>query len=112
MNGMGRTDLLGGELAHADAAHLPCLHQLLHGADALFHRHVRVRTVLIVEVEGLDSDALEALLAGLLDVLRSAADPQPLTIGSPPYAELRRHGDLVPTIREGLAEQLFVVSRA
>ncbi len=109
---MGSADLLGGELTQAEEAHLPFLHQPCHGADAFLHRHVRVGAVLIVEVDGLAAEALQALLTGFLHVLRPAADAQPLTVGSPPDAELRRHGHLVPTVREGLGEQLFVVSGA
>lgn len=81
VNGMRGAELLGGELTHADEAHLAFLHQLLHRADALLHRHVRVRAVLVVEVDALTTEALEAIFAGLLHVLRSSANAEPFTVG-------------------------------
>jgi hypothetical protein len=66
--------------------------------------------MLVVEVDGFAAEALQALLAGFLHVLRSAAETQPFTVGSPPSAELRRHGHPVgeQTLSFGPGECLLV----
>jgi len=48
---------------------LPLLDQLLHRSRHFLDRDVRVDTVLIEEVDGLDSESLERALGAPLDVL-------------------------------------------
>ena len=56
---------------------LPSLNQILHRSRHIFDRNVRVDTVLIEQIDGLDLEPLERGLSDLLDVLRPAIQASP-----------------------------------
>ena len=58
-----RSMVRGRGLGQAEVAHLALLHQLGHGAHRLLDRRVGVDAVLVVEVDHLDAEPLQALVA-------------------------------------------------
>ena len=71
----------------AERAHLALLDEPLHRAHRVLDRRVGVDAVLVVEVDDLDAEALQARLAGLHHVLRPAVDAL-LAVGELHLAEL------------------------
>jgi hypothetical protein len=61
--------------------------------------------VLIVEVDHIDAQPLQACLATLPDVLRIAADTEELAARPADVAELRRHDHMIATTGNRLADQ-------
>ena len=61
-------------LAQPDKPHLAALDQPAHLADRVLDRHVGVDPVLVIEVDDVDPEPLQAHIAGLPDVFRAAVD--------------------------------------
>ncbi len=106
--GVGRADVGGGGLREPEVADLAGLDQLGHGADGLLDRDRLVDAVLVVEVDVVDAEALEAGVAGGADVLRLAVDADPGAVGLALVAELGGELDLVAASGDGLADELLV----
>ncbi len=70
-------DGVDARLRKSQEADLALLHQLFHRPDRVLDRHVRIDTVLVVEVDGLDPQPLKALFAGLDHIFGPAIDPEP-----------------------------------
>src|SRR5262249_13391713 len=98
-------------LAEPEVADLALLDQPLHGADRVLDGHTRIDPVLIVEIDDVHAEPLEALVAGLGDVLGPAVDDR-APLGRPGLAELGTDHHLVPASADGPAEQLLVVAEA
>ena len=56
-------DGLGLGFAEAECAHLARLHQFAHGADRVLDRHLGIDAVLVVEVDHVDAQSLQARIA-------------------------------------------------
>src|SRR5688572_2455384 len=96
----------------AERAHLTLLDEALHRTDGVLDGRVRVYAMLIVEVDDLDAQALEARLAGLHHVLGPPVDAL-LAVGPLHLAELGGDDRLAaPAVLERLAEQRLVVTPA
>src|SRR5271155_3012474 len=91
MNPASSPQSLGRGLRETQIPHLPFLDQTGHRADGVFNRRGRVDTMLIVEVDSIDSEPLEAGLASLSHIFGLAADAAGCRIGSADNAELRRN---------------------
>ena len=95
-----------------ERAYLALLDQPLHRADGVLDRRVRVDAVLVVEVDDVDAEALQARLAGLHHVLRPPVHAL-LAVGLLHLAELGGDDRLAaPSVLERLAEQGLVMSPA
>ena len=69
--------------------------------------------MLVVEVDGFDSETAQAGFAGLADVVGLAADAANVGIfGIADDTELRREHDFVAAALDGASDQLFVLMRA
>ena len=101
----------GRRLREAEVLHLAGLHELLHRTDRLFDRRVEVDAVLVVEVDVVDAEPLEARVTGLANVLGAAVDADPAAVRIALVAELRREHDLVAAIGDRSADELFVGER-
>ena len=90
------------------------LDQVLHRSRYVFDRHVRVDTVLIEQVDGIDRESLERPLRDLLDVLWPTIQADPLRPAVGIEFEPELGGDRhLPTERsEGFAHEFFVRERA
>ena len=61
-------------LGQAEVAHLPRLDQLGHRADGVLDRRLRIDAVLVVEVDHVHAESLQAGVAALPDVWRVARE--------------------------------------
>src|SRR5438270_4121617 len=108
---MGAPNALGVRLAEPVVAHVGLLDEAAHRADRVLDRHARVDAVLVVEVDRVDAEPLQAGLARLLHIFGAAVD----AIGAAGLAGLAEFGgddDVVRPAFEGAAEQLLVVAPA
>src|SRR5262245_17916599 len=92
-------------------ADLAGLDELGHRADGLLDRRVLVDAVLVVEVEVVDSEALERCFAGLTDVGGVAAATPPLSVLAAYVAELRGEHDVLATSGDGAPDEPLVRER-
>src|SRR6185295_14267660 len=98
-------------LGERDGAHLALLDQALHRADRVLDRHGGVDTVLVVEVDDVDAQALQARLARLHDVLGLAVHAL-LALRVLGLAELGGDDHALAAALQRLAEQRLVVAPA
>ncbi len=69
LDGVSAANRLCSCFRKAEVLHLPFLNQVLHRSGHVFDWHVRVNTVLIEQIDGIDLESLERGLGDLLDVL-------------------------------------------
>ena len=69
---VGAADLIGVGFGQPKMLDLAGLDQFLHRPGHVFHGHVRVRAVLVKQVDGLHAQALERSLGHALDLLGAA----------------------------------------
>src|SRR5688572_7393709 len=100
-----------GRLGQTEIAHLPLLHEPRHGPDRLLDRDGRIDAVLVVEVDHVHAESLQARVARLRHVLRTAIDARG-PIGLSEIAELGGEHDLVALPAQGGGEELLVVAPA
>ena len=111
MNLVRAADGLGPRLGETDRAHLARFHQALHRADGFLDRHFRIDAMLVIDVDHVDAEALQARLAGAQHVGRAAIDVL-LAVGALRLAELGGHHHAIAAPTQRLAEQLLVVPPA
>src|SRR5262245_38418714 len=91
-------------------AHLALLDEALHRADGVLDRHARIDAVLEVEVDRVDLEPGEALVAGFDHVLRPAVRGR-LAVGRTHVAELGRdHRLRAIAVGERAGEQLLILA--
>ena len=108
---MGPPDPLRPCLAQSEKPHFALLDEPRHRADRLLDRHCRVDPVLVVEVDDLDPEPLQARLAGPGDIGGAAVDP----VGAAGPACLTEFGgdhNAITAALQRAAEQLFVLPPA
>ncbi len=105
---MGPPQRFGAGFGEPEMTHLALVHQLRHGTDGVLDRRLGVDPVLVIQVDGLDAQALQRRLAGLPHVLGPAADPDEIPVGFSHDAELRRHDDPVAPPGDGAADEFLV----
>ena len=89
-------------------ADLARLDELGHGADGLLDRDILIDAVLVVQIDVVDPEAMEAGVAGLADVLGLAVDAEAGAIRLALVAELGRWLHLGAAARDGFADELLV----
>src|SRR5579883_31915 len=110
---MRPADGRGRCLAQTQVTHLPLPYQFRHRADGLFNAHLWIDAVQVVEIDGIDPQPLERVVAGPAHVLRPSVEtPSPLTVGAAHEAEFRGHPHFVAPAADCLADQLFVGVRS
>src|SRR5512135_3925560 len=96
----------GCRFAQAEVAHLPLLHQLRHRADGVFDGDVRIDTMLVEEVDVVDSQPSERAFARLAHVRGAAVyAPSSFTVRATNEAKLRGHVHFVTPCTDRLADQ-------
>jgi len=93
----------------ADFSHLD---EPRHGADGLFDRGVGVNPVLVVEIDHLDAEPLQALVRALAHVFRPARHAAHRRIGGPHDAELGGNDDRGATTRDRASDEFLVMTHA
>src|SRR6185312_3509630 len=88
-------DRLGRRFGKAEEADLPLLFQARHFAHRVLDRHLDIDAVLVIEVDRLDVQPLEARLARRAHIVGVAADAEELAVGPAYIAELRRQEHIV-----------------
>ena len=83
----------GRGLGEAEEPHLARADELGHGADRLLDRRLRVDAVLVVEVDRVETEPLQAGVAGRADVLGAAAHAAGGGVRAADDPELRGHHD-------------------
>src|SRR5262245_46619682 len=108
---MSAADAFGPGFAEAEIANLALFDEPRHRADRLLDRHRRIDPVLVVEVDDIDAEPLEAGVAGLGDIGGAAVD----AVGAPGLAGLAEfagdHHAIAPPLQCSAA-QLFVLAPA
>ena len=112
MNRVRAADGLRSRLGETEMAHLALAHEVGHGADRILDRRLRIDPVLVVEIDRVDLEPLQARFAGLAHVIRLAADTEALAVRPAHIAELRGEHDLVAPIRNGTADEFLVAADA
>ncbi len=111
---MRATNRLRTSFRQAEVLELACLNQLFHCACDVFDGHVRVKTVLIEQINRLYLEPLERGLGDLLDMLWPTIQPyearRPIGIKFEP--ELGGYHHLPAERSEGFADEFFVGERA
>src|SRR5215467_8277522 len=79
-----------------------------HGADRLLDRHVGIDAVDVIEIDHLDTEPLEAGLAGDRHIGGLAVDAAALPAGPTDVAELAGNEELVAPALDRLSDQLLV----
>src|ERR1700722_15518734 len=111
MRCVGTANRLCACLGKAEVAYLSGYYQIRHGADCFFNRSLRVDSVLIVEIDRVDAEPLQAGVAGSADVLRAAVHSA-RAIRLAHDTELGGDDDFVAMRFERAAYQLFIGVRA
>src|SRR5579863_3503000 len=101
---------LRARLAHPQRADLALLNQLRHGAHGILGRHGGIDAVLVVQIDHLDAQTLEARLAGTDDKFGTAVGD--LAAAAAEIAELRRQNHFGAATFDGFADQLLIVAAA
>jgi hypothetical protein len=110
VHGMGAADGLRTRLAQAQVADLALLDEPRHRPDGVLDRHVGVDPVLVVEVDPVDLQPLQAPLESDGHVFGPAVRPPPLPARAADIAELAREGDLLAAALQRACDQLLVCS--
>jgi hypothetical protein len=105
-------DGLGPGFRQAEKTHLASGNQVTHRADGLLDGHLRVNPVLVVKVNHLQPEPLQAGIAGRADVFGPAIDAEKRAGGVADVAELRCQHDLAAPVTNGLADQRLVGAQA
>jgi hypothetical protein len=113
VHGVRAAQRLGSGLAQAEVADLALRDQLGHRPDGLLDRRVDVDAVLVVEVDVVGAEALQRVLARLLDVLGAPVGGAAARVGGiADDPELRGQHDLVAAIGDRAPDEALVCVRA
>src|SRR3954471_8721349 len=105
MNFHGAAKSVGTGFGEAEVADLSASHKLRHGAHCVFNWRVGIDAVLVIKIDGFDTEAAEAGFAGLADVFGLAAHASGAgVVGIANNAELRRQHDLVALAFDGTSD--------
>ncbi len=110
MNGGRAAYRVWRRLRQAEVANLSLADEIGHGADGFFDRRFWIDPVLIVEIDHLDPESLEACLARLANISRITPGAEHRAFGVAHPSELRRKQDGVALTVDRAAEQLFVAA--
>src|SRR5215471_17597847 len=110
MNGIATLQRLGRALREGEETCLALLDELGHSPDAFLDRHVRIDARHAKDVERLDAEILQALLAGLPQITRIAAAAHGVSAAVAWTAALRMNHHVMPAAADRLADQAMIVA--
>ena len=103
-----RRIVCGAASDRPEPAHLAFAHQLRHRAHRVLDRRVGIDAMLVVEVDRVDAEAVEARVARLANVFGLTVDALESAVGVAHVAELRRDDHAVAPPADRAADELFV----
>src|SRR5208283_5384837 len=106
LNGMGAADRLSTRLRHAEMLYLALCNEIFHGPGDVFHRHVRVNTVLIEQIDDVGPEALQSRVCHFANTFRPAV--QSVRRNPVFETELGRDDNFLAEGLQCLADHLFV----
>ncbi len=109
MDGLGSAERGRRHLAQPERPDLPLLTKPRHGPHRLLDRDLGVHAVLVVEVDRVGAEPLQARLAGGPYVRRAAVHEVPTAVRASDLPELGGDDDVLPASGKGPSEQLLVV---
>ena len=113
MRQMRAAKRLGACFRQPEKTHLAFLHELRHRADAVLDRHLWIHAVQVVQVDDVDTEALQTALAARFHALGTAVHfRRRAAAGRRHEAELARQHDFAPTAANRSSDQQFVRARA
>ena len=113
LHGVGAADRAGGRLGHSVVLDLASIDQRLDRAGELFDRHFGVDPVLVVEVDGVDAEALQRALGRARHLVGAQHPPTRLAFHRVDVlSELGGDDDAVSERCQGLSDELLVGVRA
>src|SRR5215831_10269289 len=112
MHGTPPPERLGRALRERDETCLALLDEHGHSSDAFFDGHVRIDARHAKDVERLDAEIFQALLAGLTQIERIAATACALRTAMARAAALRMNDHLTPAAADRFADQAMIVPLA
>src|SRR5205814_10374677 len=108
MDGVRAANGRDARLGQTEMTDLPRHLQLRHRADGFFDRHSRIDAMLIVDVYGVDAEALERRVARAANIIRRAVDADPRAVLVAHVAELCREHNVVAAAADGAANEALV----
>src|SRR5215471_5397701 len=113
MDSMRATNRGRRSFREAEVAHLAGANQIRHGTDGFFDGSVGINAMLVIEVDGVDAESIQAGVATGTDILRLTADAANIGIGAiANNGELGSKENFVAAVANGLADQDLVVAVA
>src|SRR5579859_7023338 len=97
-------------LRKSQIAYLASLDEFRHRSDGLLNRDSGVDAVLVIEVDVIDAQARQGLIAASFNIIRATTDVHAAIIAL--HTELGCQNHLITSIRDGASNQAFVVSIA
>lgn len=101
-----------GCFAEAEGLDFSGLDEFFHSADCFFDGYFGIDSVLVVEVDLLDAEALEGCVAGLAHVLGATANATVFRVAAADDAELGGNLDLVAPSSDRFSDELLIGSRS
>src|ERR1700756_3424469 len=100
MNRVCTANRLGTGLGQTEVLYLSLLDQFLHGSRNIFNRHVRVDTMLIQKVDGVDVQSAQGCIRDLPDVVGPAVETIASAVGIDPEPKLGGNDNAIAERRE------------
>jgi hypothetical protein len=110
MDGVRAANGLRPRLAETKRAHFALLDQAGHRADRVLYRHAWIDSVLIIEIDNFDAEALEAGVAGTQDMFGTPVGK--FAVAAAEVSEFRCHHDLFTAPLDRLTDEFLIVAEA
>src|SRR5208282_3180429 len=111
MNGVRAAQSGWGRFGQAEVAHFPFMDKLGHGTDRFLDGRFGINAVLIIKIDDINAEPLEAGFATGADVLGLAAHAAHVRVGAVAHdAVLGGQKDFLAAVANGLADEDFIVA--
>jgi hypothetical protein len=110
VHGTAASQRFGRALREGDEPCFSLLHQFGHAGDAILDRYIGVNPRHAEDIEALDAEVLQALLAGLTQIARIATATDGLRAASARTAALGMDDDIMPAATDRFADETVIVA--
>ena len=112
MHGIRPAKFARGHLRQSDVTEVAGSYQLGERADGFFDGSARVNAVVVVQVDHIDLQAVEAFFHAVVHIVAISAGPKAIGVGCRRNAELGRHKYLGPAAAKQLGNEFLVLALA